>query len=94
MGGHVVFSRNRADYPAQIVRLLIDSAEFSPYRDRLLKERREACQQTNPQPDRSPVGAAPAAMERGRHATPKPAPPEIAASQRLQQTNRSPIEAL
>ncbi|ROO26377.1 DNA polymerase subunit beta [Salinisphaera orenii MK-B5] len=42
LDGQVLYSRNSGDYPAQVTRLLIDSADFLPYRDRLLKERRDA----------------------------------------------------
>jgi predicted nucleotidyltransferase len=41
LDGCVVFSRNSTDYPTQVTRLLIDSADFLPYRDRLLTERRK-----------------------------------------------------
>lgn len=40
--GKVVFSRDSVSYPEQLSRLLIDSADFLPYRNRLLKQRREA----------------------------------------------------
>lgn len=42
LGGTVIYSRNSTDYPAQVSRLLIDSADFLPYRKRLLEERRKA----------------------------------------------------
>ena len=40
--GRVLFQRDTATYPAQVSRILIDSADFLPYRNRLLRERREA----------------------------------------------------
>jgi predicted nucleotidyltransferase len=40
--GKVIFSRDEAAYPEQLSRVLIDSADFLPYRYRLLKERRNA----------------------------------------------------
>lgn len=40
--GRVVFQRDAATYPAQVSRILIDSADFLPYRNRLLRERRAA----------------------------------------------------
>lgn len=40
--GRVVFSRDGASYPEQAYRMLVDSADFMPYRIRSLKERREA----------------------------------------------------
>lgn len=40
--GRVLFQRDAATCPAQISRVLIDSADFRPYRNRLLRERREA----------------------------------------------------
>lgn len=40
--GRVVCQRDAATYPAQVSRILIDSADFLPYRDRLLRERRAA----------------------------------------------------
>jgi len=40
--GRVLFQRDAATYPAQVSRILIDSADFLPYRNRLLRERREA----------------------------------------------------
>ena len=40
--GRVLFQRDAATYPAQVSRILIDSADFLPYRDRLLRERLEA----------------------------------------------------
>lgn len=42
LGGQVLFSRDSSVYPSQITRVLIDSADFLPYRERLLKERRDA----------------------------------------------------
>lgn len=42
LGGKVIFSRSREVYPAQVTRVLIDSADFLPYRNRILKERRDA----------------------------------------------------
>lgn len=40
--GRVLLQRDTATYPAQVSRILIDSADFLPYRNRLLRERREA----------------------------------------------------
>lgn len=40
--GKVLFSRDSVVYPEQISRVLIDSADFLPYRDRMLRERRES----------------------------------------------------
>lgn len=40
--GKVVFSRDASIYPAQVSRVLVDSADFLPYRNRLLKQRRDA----------------------------------------------------
>lgn len=40
--GRVLLQRDAATYPAQVSRILIDSADFLPYRNRLLRERREA----------------------------------------------------
>ncbi|MDN5848826.1 MAG: nucleotidyltransferase domain-containing protein [Nitrococcus sp.] len=42
LGGRVLYSRDCAAYPAQITRMLLDSADFLPYRERLLRQRREA----------------------------------------------------
>ncbi|MDN5862151.1 MAG: nucleotidyltransferase domain-containing protein [Salinisphaera sp.] len=41
LGGRLLFCRDDAVYPAQITRVLLDCADFLPYRDRLLRERRE-----------------------------------------------------
>lgn len=40
--GRVLLQRDAATYPAQVSRILIDSADFLPYRNRLLRERRAA----------------------------------------------------
>lgn len=40
--GTVIFSRDDAAYPSQLSRVLFDSADFLPYRNRILKERRDA----------------------------------------------------
>lgn len=40
--GKVVFSRDEAAYPSQLSKVLFDSADFLPYRNRILKERRDA----------------------------------------------------
>jgi|AntDeeMinimDraft_5_1070356.scaffolds.fasta_scaffold16744_2 predicted nucleotidyltransferase len=42
LGGQVIFSRSSEVYPAQVSRVLIDSADFLPYRTQVLKERCEA----------------------------------------------------
>lgn len=42
IGGRVVFSRDAAAYPAQVSRMLLDSADFLPYRERMLRARRES----------------------------------------------------
>lgn len=41
LGGQVLYSRDSAAYPEQVTRVLLDSADFLPYRERLLRERRE-----------------------------------------------------
>lgn len=40
--GQVLVGRNSPAYPEQITRMLIDSADFLPYRDRTLRQRRAA----------------------------------------------------
>jgi predicted nucleotidyltransferase len=40
--GTVIFSRDEAAYPSQLSKVLFDSADFLPYRNRILKERRDA----------------------------------------------------
>lgn len=42
LGGRVVFRRDTAAYPSQVSRMLFDSADFLPYRERMLKQRRDA----------------------------------------------------
>jgi len=42
LDGKVVFAADAEVYPDQITRMLLDSADFLPYRTRILKERREA----------------------------------------------------
>lgn len=42
LGGKVVYSADANVYPAQISRMLFDSADFLPYRERILKARRDA----------------------------------------------------
>lgn len=39
LAGRVLFSRDERVYPQQITRMLIDSADFLPYRERMLEER-------------------------------------------------------
>src|SRR5699024_4534734 len=40
LNGRVLTSRDGAVYPEQISRMLLDSADFLPYRERILRERR------------------------------------------------------
>ncbi|MDN5871737.1 MAG: nucleotidyltransferase domain-containing protein [Nitrococcus sp.] len=42
LGGRVLYSRDSAAYPTQITRMLLDSADFLPYRERLLRQRLNA----------------------------------------------------
>jgi len=42
LGGRVIFSRDGSAFPTALSRVLTDSTDFLPYRDRMLKERREA----------------------------------------------------
>lgn len=42
LGGRRLFCRNNAAYAAVLSRMLADSADFLPYRERLLKERLDA----------------------------------------------------
>ncbi|MES1932250.1 DNA polymerase beta domain-containing protein [Salinisphaera shabanensis T35B1] len=42
LGGKVVYAADDDVYPAQITRMLFDSADFLPYRERILKARRDA----------------------------------------------------
>lgn len=42
LGGKVVYAVDDEVYPAQISRMLFDSADFLPYRERILKARRDA----------------------------------------------------
>lgn len=40
--GRVLFSRDDTAYPEQITRMLLDTADFLPYRERILRQRRNA----------------------------------------------------
>lgn len=42
LGGRVLYSRDDTAYPALITRMLLDTADFLPYRERLLQQRRDA----------------------------------------------------
>ena len=41
LGGKVVYAVDDDVYPSQITRMLFDSADFLPYRERILKARRD-----------------------------------------------------
>jgi len=42
VSGRVEFATDDYVYPAQVSRMLIDAADFLPYRERIFKERRES----------------------------------------------------
>jgi len=63
--GRVPFQRDAATYPAQVSRILIGSADFLPYRNRLLRERRKT------QSKHEALGTAPTDPEACRNRSPK-----------------------